>query len=47
MNRHFSLIYHVASPKHDLDTMFQYIIYPHTYTHAYIKIEQSYLELPK
>ena len=25
MNWHFSLIYHVASPKHDLDTMFQYI----------------------
>ena len=25
MNWHFSLIYYVASPKHDLDTMFQYI----------------------
>ena len=25
MNWHFSLIYHVAGPKHDLDTMFQYI----------------------
>ena len=25
MNWHFSLIYHVASPKHYLDTMFQYI----------------------
>ena len=27
MNWHFSLIYHVASPSHDLDTMFQYIYF--------------------
>ena len=25
MNWYFSLIYHVTSPKHDLDSMFQYI----------------------
>ena len=32
MNGHFSLIYRVASPKHELDTMFQYINFIPTHT---------------
>ena len=48
MNWHFCLIYNGASPKHDLDTMFQYINFiPIHKPHAYIKIDQSYVELPK